>query len=61
MLSAFLAYQDVTHGQKAFVIEHDNRFTCSVLHRLGFHWKDTSWDYVERMLAAIGGFGFFED
>ena len=61
LLSAFLAYQDVTHGQKAFVIEHDNRFTCSVLHRLGFHWKDTSWDYVERMLAAIGGFGFFED
>jgi len=60
LLSAILAYQDVVHGQKAAIIERDNRYTCSILHRLGFHWKDTSWDYVERMLTAIGGFGFFE-
>ncbi|MBO6033357.1 MAG: amino acid adenylation domain-containing protein [Prevotella sp.] len=60
MLSAILAYQDVAHGQKAAIIERDNRYTCNVLHRLGFHWRDTSWDYVERMLTAIGGFGFFE-
>jgi thioester reductase-like protein len=60
LLSAILAYQDMAHGQKAVLIERDNRYTCSVLHRLGFHWKDTSWDYVERMLTAIGGFGFFE-
>ena len=55
-----LAYQDVAHGQKAALIERDNRYTCNVLHRLGFHWRDTSWDYVERMLKAIAGFGFFE-
>ena len=60
LLSAILAYQDVAHGQKAAIIERDNRYTCNVLHRLGFHWRDTSWDYVERMLKAIGGFGFFE-
>ena len=60
LLSAILAYQDVAHGQKAAIIERDNRYTCNVLHRLGFHWRDTSWDYVERMLTAIGGFGFFE-
>ncbi len=60
LLSALMAYQDMTHGQKAAVIERDNRYTCSVLHRLGFNWKDTAWDYVERMLTAIGGFGFFE-
>jgi len=60
LLSAVLAYQDVAHGQKAAIIERDNRYTCNVLHRLGFHWRDTSWDYVERMLTAIGGFGFFE-
>ena len=60
LLSAIMAYQDMAHGQKAVLIERDNRYTCSVLHRLGFHWKDTSWDYVERMLTAIGGFGFFE-
>jgi len=60
LLSAIMAYQDMAHGKKAVIIERDNRYTCSILHRLGFHWKDTSWDYVERMLVAISGFGFFE-
>ena len=60
LLSAIMAYQDMAHGQKAVIIERDNRYTCSVLHRLGFHWKDTAWDYVERMLTTIGGFGFFD-
>ena len=60
LLSAMLAYQDMVHGQKAVFVERDNRYTCSVLHRLGFRWSDTSWDYVERMLTAIAGFGFFE-
>ena len=60
LLSSILAYQDVAHGQKACIIERDNHVTCSVLHRLGFRWKDTSWDYIERMFTAIAGFGFFE-
>ena len=60
LLSAILAYQDIAHGQKSAIIERDNRYTCSVLHRLGFHWRDTSWDYVDQMLTTIGGFGFFE-
>lgn len=59
-MSALLAYQDLTHGQKAAVIERDNRYTCNVLHRLGFHWQDTSHDYIERMLTAIDGLGFFD-
>ncbi len=61
LLSAFLAYQDVTHGQKAFVIQHDNRYTCSVLHRLGFYWEDTSWEYVRQMMTAISQLGFFDE
>ncbi len=60
LLSAMMAYQDMAHGQKAVFINRDNRYTCSVLHRLGFHWSDTAWDYVERMLTAISGFGYFE-
>ena len=60
LLSAMMAYQDMAHGQKTAIIERDNRYTNAVLHRLGFHWSDTSWDYVERLLTAIGGFGFFE-
>ena len=60
ILSALMAYQDMTHGQKAVFIERDNRYTCAVLHRLGFLWSDTAWDYVERLLKAIDGLGFFD-
>jgi hypothetical protein len=31
-----------------------------VLYRMGFEFSPTSWDYVERMLTTIGGFGFFD-
>jgi hypothetical protein len=27
---------------------------------LGFKWSATSWDYIERFLIAINGFGYFE-
>ena len=60
LLSAILAYQDVAHGQKAVTIERDNRYTCSILHRLGFHWSDTSSGYIIQMLRQIAAFGFFE-
>ena len=59
-MSSLLAYQDMAHGQKTTDVERDNDYTTQVLYRLGFAWSPTSWDYVERMLAAIGGFGFFE-
>ena len=55
-----LAYKDMAHGQKTADVQRDNDYTTQVLYRLGFDWSPTSWDYVERMLTAIGGFGFFE-
>ena len=59
-MSSLLAYQDMAHGQKTADVARDNDYTTQVLYRLGFAWSPTSWDYVERMLTAIGGFGFFE-
>ena len=59
-MSSLLAYQDMAHGQKTTDVKRDNDYTTQVLYRLGFAWSPTSWDYVERMLTAIGGFGFFE-
>ena len=59
-MSSLLAYQDMAHGQKTTDVARDNDYTTQVLYRLGFAWSPTSWDYVERMLTAIGGFGFFE-
>jgi hypothetical protein len=60
LLSAMMAYQDMAHGQKTVMINRDNRYTCTILHRLNFYWNNTAWDYVERMLNAISGFGYFE-
>ena len=59
LLSAMLAYEDPAHGQKAAIIERDNRYTCTVLHRLGFQWSDTSSEYIIQMLRQIAAFGFF--
>ena len=60
VMAAMLAYQDMTHGQKAVTIERDNRYTCAVLHRLGFHWNEPDDAYVNRMLTAIAQLGFFD-
>ncbi|MBO4851767.1 MAG: amino acid adenylation domain-containing protein [Prevotella sp.] len=60
-MASLLAYQDMAHGQKTTDVDRDNDYTTQVLYRLGFAWSPTSWDYVERMLTAIGGFGFFEN
>ncbi len=60
VLSAMLAYQDMTRGQKAVMIERDNRYTCAVLHRLGFHWSEPDDAYINRMLTAISQLGFFD-
>ena len=60
-MAALLAYKDMAHGQKTADVQRDNDYTTQVLFRLGFAWSPTSWDYVERMLTAIGGFGFFDE
>ena len=59
-MASLLAYQDMAHGQKTTDVARDNDYTTQVLYRLGFAWSPTSWDYVERMLTAIGSLGFFD-
>jgi len=59
-LSSLIAYQDMAHGQKAVLIPTENQYTTQVLYRLGFRWSPTSWDYVDQMLSAISGFGYFD-
>lgn len=60
ILSSLLAYQDMAHGMKSSDVDRSNQYTCQVLYRLGFKWSATTWDYVDRMLNAISGLGFFE-
>jgi len=59
-MASLLAYQDMAHGQKTTDVKRDNDYTTQVLYRLNFAWSPTSWDYVERMLTAIGSLGFFD-
>ena len=59
-MASLLAYQDMAHGLKTTDVTRDNDLTTQILYRLGFSWSPTSWDYVERMLTAIGGLGFFD-
>ena len=59
-LASLLAYADAAHGQRVTDVTRNNDYTIQVLLRLGSSFSPTSWDYVERMLTAIEGFGFFE-
>ena len=59
-LSSLLAYQDLAHGMKVSEVPVSNPYTTQVLYRLGFKWSPTTWDYVDRMLSAISGLGFFD-
>lgn len=59
-MASLLAYQDMAHGQKTADVNRSCDYTTQVLYRLGHSWSFTSWDYVQRMLTAIGGLGFFE-
>lgn len=60
ILSSLLAYQNMANGQKTGDVKRSNDYTTQVLFRLGFNWSPTSWDYIDRMLNAIGGLGFFD-
>ena len=59
-LASLLAYADAAHGQRVTDVTRNNDYTTQVLLRLDSSFSPTSWDYVERMLTTIGGFGFFE-
>ena len=59
-LASLLAYADAAHGQRVTDVTRNNDYTTQVLLRLDAAFSPTSWDYVERMLTTIGGFGFFE-
>lgn len=59
-LSSLLAYQDLAHGKKVADVTLTNTYTTQVLHRLGFKWSATTWDYIDKMLEAISGRGYFD-
>jgi thioester reductase-like protein len=59
LLTGLLAYEDMSHGQRATFVPTINHYTTAVLLRLGFRWSPTSWNYVDSFLVAISRLGFF--
>lgn len=60
ILSSMIAYQNMAHGQKTFVVGKSNTFTMQVLYRMGFIWPVTSLDYMKRFINALRSLGFFD-
>ena len=59
LLQPLLAYSD-NSGHDVRFIGYDSSFTTQTLYRLGYYWPFTSWDYVEKLVKSIKGFGFFD-
>ena len=60
ILSSMIAYQNMAHGQKTFIVGKSNTYTMQVLYRMGFVWPVTSLDYMKRFINALRGLGFFD-
>lgn len=61
LIQSLLAYTPNIRGKFFANNNRDNSFTTQMLMRLGFNWPFTTWDYMERMITAIQGLGFFDD
>ena len=60
-MAGMIAYMNMSHGQTLISPEIINHQTMQILYRLGFRWNITTWDYIDRMLRAINGLGFFNE
>jgi len=60
-MAGMIAYMNMSHGQTLITPDIVNHQTMQILYRLGFRWNITTWDYIERMLYAINGLGFFNN
>ena len=61
ILQSLLAYAPNIRGKHIAYNDRNYDFTTQMLMRLGFNWSFTSWDYMERMITAISGLGFFDE
>lgn len=61
ILQSLLGYASNIRGK--YIARNDRKydFTTQVLMRMGFEWSFTTWDYMERMISAISGLGFFDE
>ena len=59
-LVSLMAYMGKAGNQSFVNVESDNKYTMSILHRMGFKWSQTTFDYIRQFLNAINGLGYFD-
>ncbi len=57
-LQPLFAYNEANTQHVVRWLGYENSYTTQVLHRLGFSWPYTSWDYAERFVQTIHGFNY---
>ncbi len=57
-LQPLFAYDEANTQHVVRWLGYENSYTTQVLHRLGFRWPYTSWDYAERFVQTIHGFNY---
>ena len=57
-LQPLFAYDEANTQHVVRWLGYENSYTTQVLHRLGFSWPYTSWDYAERFIQTIHGFNY---
>ena len=60
-LTSLIAYQNMASGKAAVPVAVNNDYTTQALLRLGWHWPETSGEYLRKFLAGIVDLEFFGD
>ena len=60
-LTGLLAYQENNTGKPIYALGRTNEFTTEVLYRLNFKWPMTSEVYIQKVIEALDGLGFFDE
>lgn len=60
-LTSIIAYENMGNGKKIVSNIKHNSYTMQVLYRLEYRWPVTSWDYIERFVEVLLGFGYFNN
>ena len=59
-LTSLMAYMQLPGGRRKKNYGKKCDQTMQILYRLGFSWPETTRDYIDRLVAALAGFGFFD-
>ncbi len=60
-LTSIIAYENMGNGREVTPHIKSNSQTMQILYRMNYRWPVTSWDYIERFVEVLLGFGYFNE